>query len=262
VYFTDNQGDLRISEFKRKKGNPLRAKRKGRTLLDIAHRDAANHNGGQLQWGPDDRLYIATGDGGTGGGPAQSRSSLLGKLLRINPLGRGRYSIPDGNPFVGKPGRDEIFAVGLRNPWRFSFDGRKIAIGDVGENQVEEVDYERIKKADGANFGWNHYEGNNLINPPPIAGHDGPIHTYSHGGGRCAITGGYVVRDKSLGSLRGKYVYGDLCSGQIRSLKARTGGAENDSATVLQANSLVSFGEDARNNVYVVAEGKVFRIAG
>ena len=262
VFFTDNRGDLRISEYKRKKGNPLRAKRKGKTLLDIAHRSAANHNGGQLQWGPDDRLYISTGDGGTGGAPAQSKGSLLGKILRINPLGKGRYKIPAGNPFKGKPGRDEIFALGLRNPWRFSFDRRKIAIADVGENTTEEVDYERLRKADGANFGWNHYEGNTLINPPPIAGHDRPIHTYSHGGGRCSITGGYVVRKRGLGSLRGKYVYGDLCTGQIRSLKARVGGARNDSATGLQRDSLHSFGVDARKNVYVIAEGKVFRIAG
>lgn len=260
VFFTDNSGDLRISQFKRKKGNPLRAKRKGKTLLDIKHRDHANHNGGQLQWGPDDRLYISTGDGGGGGDAAQSRSSLLGKILRINPLGRGRYSVPKGNPFVGEPGRDEIFALGLRNPWRFSFNGRKIAIADVGENQVEEVDYEWVRTADGANFGWNHYEGNNLINPPPIDGHDRPIHTYSHSGGRCSITGGYVVRDRDLGSLRGKYVYGDLCTGQIRSFKARFSGATNDSATGLDRNSLVSFGTDARQNVYVVASGDVFRI--
>jgi glucose/arabinose dehydrogenase len=260
VFFTDNRGDLRISEFKRKKNNPLRAKRKGKTLLDINHRDAANHNGGQLQWGPDDRLYISTGDGATGGGPSQSRNSLLGKILRIDPLKGRRYKSPKGNPFVGKPGRDEIFALGLRNPWRFSFNGRKIVIADVGENSTEEVDYERIRSADGANFGWNHYEGNNLINPPPIPGHDGPIHTYPHSGGRCSITGGYVVRDRGLGSLRGKYVYGDFCTGQIRSLKARLSGATNDTATGLERNSLSSFGVDARKNVYVVASGDVFRI--
>ena len=265
VFFTDDQGDLRISEFRRRKSNPLRAIRSSRRdLLDISHRSAANHNGGQLQWGPDNRLYIATGDGGTGGAPAQSKQSLLGKILRINPLrrrGPRAYSIPRGNPFVGKAGKDQIFARGLRNPFRFSFKGRKIAIGDVGESSFEEVDYERLGTANGANFGWNHYEGNALIGGGAIAGHDGPIHTYSHGGGRCAITGGYVVRDPDLGSLRGRYVYADLCGGQIHSLMPRLSGAVNDKPTGLSQGGIVSFGEDARRNVYVVAGGTVFQIA-
>jgi glucose/arabinose dehydrogenase len=264
VFFTDSQGDLRISEFKRNKNNPLRAAEGSRRdLLDIRHRAAANHNGGQLQWGPDGRLYISTGDGGTGGGPAQSRNSLLGKILRINPLrrkGPGPYSVPKSNPYVGKRGKNEILARGLRNPWRFSFNHRKIVIGDVGEGSSEEVDYERLGVASGANFGWDHYEGNALIDPPALPGHDRPIHTYGHGGGRCAITGGYVVRDKDLPRLRGRYVYGDLCTGQIRSLKPRLGGARRDRGTGLQRGSLVSFGEDARRNVYVVAGGSVYRI--
>jgi glucose/arabinose dehydrogenase len=265
VFFTDSSGDLRISEFKRKRGNRLRASEGSRRdLLDIHHRDAANHNGGQLQWGPDGRLYISTGDGGTGGGPAQDKGSLLGKILRINPLrrkGPGPYSVPKDNPFVGKPGKNEILARGLRNPWRFSFNHRKIAIGDVGENSFEEVDYERLGIASGANFGWNHYEGNALIGGGVLSGHDKPIHTYTHGGSRCAITGGYVVHDDDLGALRGRYVYGDLCAGRIRSLKPRLGGGRDDSYTGIDAgNGLVSFGEDARHNVYVVASSSVYRI--
>jgi glucose/arabinose dehydrogenase len=263
VFFTDNQGDLRIAEFKRNKGNPLRAgERSRRDLLDIRHRSAANHNGGQLQWGPDNKLYIATGDGGTGGGPAQSKRSLLGKILRINPLrrkGPGPYSIPRDNPFVGRRGKNEIFSRGLRNPWRFSFDRRKILIGDVGQSSFEEVDAERLRKARGANFGWHNYEGDSLFEGPALRKHDRPIHTYTHGSGRCAITGGYVVRDKDLGGLRGKYVYGDLCTGQIRRLTPKLGGARNDGATGLSGGSLVSFGEDARKNVYVVAGGTVYR---
>ncbi len=264
VFFTDNQGDLRISEFRRRKGNPLRARRGSRRdLLDIRHRHAANHNGGQLQWGPDRKLYISTGDGGTGGGPAQSKGSLLGKILRINPLrrkGPGPYSIPRDNPFVGRAGKNQIFSRGLRNPWRVSFKGRKIAIADVGESSAEEVNYERLGTANGANFGWNHYEGNNLIGGGAIGGHDRPIHTYSHGGGRCAITGGYVVRDPDLPSLRGRYVYADLCQGQIRSLKPRLSGADDDSATGLSQGGIVSFGEDVRRNIYVVAGDSVFQI--
>jgi hypothetical protein len=265
VFFTDNQGDLRISEFKRRSGNPLRADHGSRRdLLEIRHRSAANHNGGQLQWGPDDRLYIATGDGGTGGGPAQSKGSLLGKILRINPLrrkGPGKYSVPRDNPYVGRAGLDEIFARGLRNPWRFSFDRGKLVIGDVGQDRFEEVDYERVRRAAGANFGWNHHEGNAIFQGPALQNHDRPIHTYSHSGGRCSITGGYVVRDPDLRALRGRYVYGDLCTGRIRSLVPKLGGARDDSATGLRRGSLVSFGEDARSNVYVVAGGSVFRFA-
>ncbi len=264
VFFTDNHGDLRISEFKRERGNPLRADEGSRRdLLDIRHRSAANHNGGQLQWGSDGKLYIATGDGGTGGGPAQSKGSLLGKVLRINPLkrkGPGKYAVPRDNPYVGTAGLDEIFARGLRNPWRFSLDRGKIAIGDVGQDRFEEVDYERLRKAAGANFGWNKYEGNSLINGPALGNHDRPIHTYSHSGGRCSITGGYVVRDPDLGALKGRYVYGDLCTGQIRSFVPKLGGARDDSGTGLQRGSLVSFGEDARRNVYIVAGNSVFRI--
>ena len=264
VFFTDNKGDLRISEFKRNKGNPLRAAEGSRRdLLDIRHRGAANHNGGQLQWGPDNRLYIATGDGGNGGDPAQRKSSLLGKILRINPLrrkGPGPYSIPKDNPFVGAPGQNEIFSRGLRNPFRFSLDKRRILIGDVGQDRFEEVDAERLRKARGANFGWNNHEGNAIYQGPRLPNHDRPIHTYSHSGGRCSIIGGYVVRDKDLGRLKGRYVYGDLCTGQIRSLKPRLKGARGDRSTGLARGGLVSFGEDARNNVYVVASGHVFRI--
>jgi glucose/arabinose dehydrogenase len=263
VFFTDRKGDLRISEFKRNKGNPLRAAEGSRRdLLDIRHRGAANHNGGQLQWGPDNKLYIATGDGASGGEPAQRKSSLLGKILRINPLrrkGPGRYSIPRDNPFVGKAGADEIFSRGLRNPWRFSFDKRKILIGDVGEDRFEEVNAERLRKARGANFGWPNHEGKPVFKGPALPNHDRPIHTYTHSNG-CAITGGYVVRDKDLGKLKGRYVYGDLCTGQIRSLRPRLKGARGDRSTGLARGGLVSFGEDARNNVYVVAGGRVYRI--
>ena len=264
VFFTDRQGDLRISEFKRKRGNPFRAAEGSRRdLLDIGHRDAANHNGGQLQWGPGNDLYISTGDGATGGEPAQDRGSLLGKILRISPLrrrGPGPYAIPNDNPYVGESGRDEIFARGLRNPWRFSFAGHKIVIGDVGQDRFEEVDYERLGAARGANFGWDNYEGNAIFEGPALSNHDRPIHTYSHSGGRCSITGGYVVRDPDLGPLKGRYLYGDLCTGQIRSLKPRLGGARNDRPTGLQRGGLVSFGTDARDNVYVVASGSVFRV--
>ena len=269
VYFTDGSGDLNITEFRTKRNNPTRAdKSTKRKLLDINHSRFSNHNGGQIQWGPDDLLYIATGDGGGGGDPlenAQDKGSLLGKLLRINPLrnpkGTLRYGIPQDNPYVGEGGRNEIYARGLRNPYRFSFDRNRIVIGDVGQDRFEEVDFETLGNTKGANFGWDHYEGKSRYEGGPLSEHDKPVFTYSHSGGRCSITGGYVVRDKDLGSgIRGRYVYGDLCTGEIRSIRANPGGAGGSDGTGLQEGGLVSFGTDARENVYVVAGGTVYRI--
>ncbi len=271
VYFTDEQGDIRVVEFKRRKGNPLRADRKSkRNIIEVRHRAADNHNGGQLQWGPDNLLYLATGDGGGSGDPqenAQDKTSLLGKLLRIKPRsgrkGKRNYAIPKSNPYAGKRrrGDGEIYARGLRNPYRFSFAGRRIVIGDVGQDRFEEVDYETLRGTRGANFGWDVFEGNASFEGGRAPRHERPIHVYSHSGGRCSITGGYVVRDPDLPGLRGRYLYGDLCTGEIRSLKPRLGGARNDSATGLPASGgLVSFGEDSRRNIYVIAGGEVSRI--
>jgi hypothetical protein len=267
VYYTGRHGDLRIDEFKRKRHHPFRAAESSqRHVMHIRHRAAANHNGGQLQFGPDGDLYAATGDGGTGGGPAQRKDSLLGKLLRINPAPHGHrhYGTPQSNPYTGKPGRDEIYARGLRNPWRFSFDRSHIAIGDVGESSREEVDYDSVKGARGANYGWNVFEGT-LPGPGggSISHHDKPIFEFSHSGGRCAITGGYVSRYRRIHALYGRYVYGELCTGELRSLVPHTDGAGSDkSLGVSDKPGLVSLGEDARNRLYVVQQsGGVYRIA-
>ncbi len=266
VYFTDDQGDIRVVEYKRKRGTLKANKGSARNLLEIPHREFSNHNGGQLQFGPDGLLYIGTGDGGSANDPdgnAQDTDSLLGKLLRINPLRKGRgkpYGIPGSNPYADGGGREEIFARGLRNPWRFSFDGRRIAIGDVGQDRVEEIDYERLRTARGANFGWDAFEGNSLIEPPAPGNALRPIHTYSHSGGGCSITGGYVVRDRSLKSLRGRYVYGDFCDPQVRSLKPKLGGARKDRSAGLRIDGLSSFGVDDRNHLYAASlNGEVLR---
>ena len=268
VYYTDNSGDVAISEFRIRPNDRTRADRSTRRdLLDIEHSRFPNHNGGQLQWGPDDLLYIATGDGDGSGDPlenAQDKGSLLGKLLRINPLrnpkGSLKYGIPQDNPYVGEGGRDEIYSRGLRNPYRFSFDRNRIAIGDVGQDRFEEVNFRTLGGARDANFGWDHYEGKARFEGGPLDNHVKPVFTYSHSGGRCSITGGYVVRDSDLGGLRGRYVYGDLCTGEIRSIRASPGGAGSSSGTGLSQGGLVSFGTDARENVYVVAGGTVYRI--
>jgi glucose/arabinose dehydrogenase len=269
VYFTDSSGDINITEFRVSRNDPFRADRSSkRKLLDIDHSRFPNHNGGQLQWGPDDLLYIATGDGGGGGDPmenAQDKGSLLGKLLRINPLrnpkGKLRYGIPRDNPYIGEAGRNEIYARGLRNPYRFSFDRNRIAIGDVGQDRFEEVNFRTLNATKNANFGWDNYEGTKRYEGGALDDHAKPIFAYSHSGGRCSITGGYVVRDKDLGQgIRGRYIYGDLCTGEIRSLRAKPSGASGSDGTGLSEGGLVSFGTDARENVYVVAGDTVYRL--
>jgi hypothetical protein len=164
---------------------------------------------------------------------------------------------------VGRKGRNEIYARGLRNPWRFSFDGKRLLIADVGQERREEVNMRIRSKADGANFGWDVFEGTLPYEGGGLGRHDKPIHQYSHGGGRCSITGGYVSRSKRIGSLRGRYVYGDLCTGVLRSFVPRGGGSRGDrSLGVDDKPGLTSFGRDARKRLYVAQQsGDVFRIA-
>jgi glucose/arabinose dehydrogenase len=269
VYYTSRpQGDIQIDEFTASGSTVDLATR--RPVITIEHRTAANHNGGQLQIGPDGMLYLATGDGGNTPQMAQEIESLLGKVLRIDPrqTGDAPYTVPADNPFVGIPGRDEIWSAGLRNPYRFSFDRGTgaIAIGDVGAGSWEEVDYEAGPgAARGDNFGWPQCEG---LHPsgPPCTGGGGftpPIFEYSHDGGNCSITGGYVVRDESLGDLYGRYVYADYCVGQIRSLVPGVPSASGDRSEGLSVQSPSSFGEDACGRLYVVSHrGPVQRFVG
>ena len=199
----------------------------------------SNHNGGLLLFGPDGLLYIGTGDGGGGGdlhgprGNAQNLGSLLGKILRIDPRRSGGrpYSVPRDNPFVGRAGaRGEIYAYGLRNPWRFSFDRRTrdLTIGDVGQNAWEEIDFvPRGRGAGrGANFGWRLFEGRARYTPGESApGHVDPVIVRSHDDGNCSITGGVVVRDPAVAGLDGRYVFGDFCRGRIESARLGPRGA-------------------------------------
>jgi len=276
VYYTDRAGNIRIDEFHRK--GPTRASfGSRRPVIEIAHPVNANHNGGQLQFFGD-LLYFGTGDGGSGGDPpnnAQNKESLLGKLLRIDPRPSGGkpYSVPSDNPFVGKPGRDEIYSYGLRNPFRFSFDTitakrPRIAIGDVGQNRFEELDYATVAAAAGADFGWDAFEGfhpyeeENSGTPDP-GGTIKPIMAYSHDrdGGSCTIIGGYVVGQGGPAPLRGRYLYADYCSGVVRSLIPHLNRAGDDRRTGLEVSSPTSFGEDDRGRVYVCSqEGQVFRL--
>jgi len=271
VDYVNNRGDLEVDEFRARSATRA-APRSRRTVIRIRHRANDNHNGGQLQF-EDGLLYISTGDGGGAGDQprnAQNRNSLLGKILRIDPRSRGAgsYGIPSSNPFVGKDGRGEIYAYGLRNPYRFSFDrtgsgGDHIVIGDVGQDRFEEVDYTTVAAGAGANFGWNAFEGFSSF-PGGAADPGGtvkPIFAYSHDDG-CSITGGYVVGAGGPPSLQGRYLYADFCAGQLRSLIPDTAGARDDSAIGINLNQPSSFGEDTQGRIYVCSlAGGVYRIS-
>ena len=276
VYYNDTAGNIRIDEFRRR--SALRAATGSqRPVIEIPHPVNANHNGGQMQFF-DGLLYFGTGDGGSGGDPpnnAQNTDVLLGKLLRIDPRpASGRpYSVPASNPFVGRSGREEIYSYGLRNPFRFSIDtvsaGQpRLAIGDVGQNQFEELDYTTLAAASGANFGWDAFEGfapyrdenSGTFDP---GGTVKPIFAYpqSRGGSSCSIIGGYVVRDRALHSLYKRYVYADFCEGQLRSLVPHLKRASNERRLRIAVESPTSFGEDGAGHLYVTSlAGPVFRL--
>ena len=272
VYYTDREGAIRVDEFQRRSATRAAAGSR-REVIRIPHPVNSNHNGGQLQF-LGNLLYFGTGDGGSGGDPpnnAQNKGVLLGKLLRIDPRAAGGrpYTVPASNPFVGRPGRDEIYSYGLRNPFRFSFDTThaqpRIAIGDVGQNRFEELDYLTVNRANGANFGWDALEGfskyteENSGTPDP-GGTVKPIFVYGRSRG-CTIIGGYLARDPRLRGLRGRYVYADLCEGQLRSLPPHLKRASGDRKLGLQVASPSSFGEDQRHRLYVASlEGPVFRL--
>jgi glucose/arabinose dehydrogenase len=271
VDYTDAEGDSRIVEFQRSEPDPDVADPESARELLFVDQPFANHNGGQLQFGPDGLLYIGLGDGGGGGDPmrnGQSLDTLLGKILRIDPRRAGGepYSIPRSNPFAGDPdAMPEIYSYGLRNPWRFSFDREtgSLSIGDVGQSAIEEVDLVARGEGEGANFGWSAFEGTEPFDPGQEApGHVPPVLEYPLEGGACAVTGGYVVRDPDLRSLYGRYLYADFCLGELRSFPARPGReASDDRALGVEIPQLSSFGEDSRGRIYVVSlEGPVYRL--
>jgi hypothetical protein len=281
--YTDEAGDIQIAEM-RARGRTAPSSSL-RVLLTIPYEPDANHYGGQLQFGPEGDLFISTGDGGIGflgdeHRNAQDLGRLQGKLLRIDPLPAGAlpYAVPAGNPFASAPAPlDTIWSYGLRNPFRFSIDAqsRRIAIPDVGEAQREEVDLLSLAASHGADFGWNCREGG-IPGPatdpqcatPPAAGFVDPVFEYPHkdpGAGAawgCAIIGGYVVRDRSLGNLYGRYLYADFCTAAVRSF-APAHPAATDRSEGLAVGEPTSFGEDSCGRVYVASRGgEVSRFVG
>ena len=260
---------IQIREYRRSAADPdVAAADSRRDVLTIGHPDFSNHYGGSLQFGPDGLLYASTGDGGGSGDPdnrAEDPASPLGKLLRLDPRqdGASPYRVPPGNPYAGGAGGHPlVFSLGLRNPFRFSFDRQTgdLTIGDVGQNTVEEIDYVPAVAGagHGADFGWNTCEGRlsypNTSNACPFD-HVEPVHTYPNLSDPCAsITGGVVVRDPGLEELFGRYVYGDYCHSWLRSIQLATPTAAGDSplSVTVPPFTLAAFGEDACGRVHVV----------
>jgi glucose/arabinose dehydrogenase len=261
AYYTNTDGNIRIVAYPFSNG---RATASGeRVILAIAHPQYGNHNGGNITFGPDGLLYVATGDGGGGGDPfgnAQNLGSLLGKMLRISPQPSGStYSVPADNPFVHTQGaKGEVWHYGLRNPWRWSFDraNHELWIGDVGQNAYEEVDHVGAG-AKGVNFGWNKREGKHAYNggaTPP--GAVDPEFELSHNAGWCAIVGGYVYRGSVIRGFAGTYLVSDNCRGEV---VAYAGGAPRDLGIHIDQAS--SFGEDATGELWVLSlTGGVYRL--
>jgi glucose/arabinose dehydrogenase len=257
--YTDRNGDTVIARYSVLPGNPNRADEASETILLTIAQPFDNHNGGQLQFGPDGYLYIGMGDGGSANDPGnrgQTLSVLLGKLLRIDVDHGSPYAIPATNPFVNTAGaRGEIWAYGLRNPWRFSFDRvtGDLWIGDVGQSAWEEVDLQPAGSAGGQNYGWRKMEGKHCFNPSTNC-QDGslilPILEYSHSDG-CSITGGYRYRGSRLTQLKGTYFYADYCEGTIWGATQLVNGSWT-SRVLLDTNMLIStFGEDVNGELYL-----------
>ena len=261
VNYTDRQGDTVIAEYRARGG---RADRGSERVLLRVDQPYANHNGGHLTFGPDGLLYIALGDGGSSGDPhdnGQSRETLLGKLLRIDVDGGQPYGVPAGNPFVRTQGaRREIWALGLRNPWRFSFDRETGAlfIGDVGQGAFEEIDVEPPGSRGGLNYGWNRMEGDRCFRGDDCdrRGLTLPVAQYREAGD-CAVTGGYVYRGERHERLRGAYLFADYCSGRIWALPAAEAlRGPTDHRLVAETDGLISsFGEDESGELYLVDHG-------
>ena len=271
VNYTDRAGDTVVAGY-RVGPDPNRADPDSAQVLLQIDQPYANHNGGLNLFGPDGYLYIGMGDGGSAGDPhenGQSRTTLLGKLLRIDVDRGSPYAIPPDNPFVGRlDGRPEIWAYGLRNPWRFSFDRATgdLFIADVGQNAYEEVHRQPAGSQGGENYGWSRMEGAHCFKPRSGCDQSGlelPIAEYSRDGG-CSITGGYVYRGRAEPALAGVYFFGDYCSGKIWGLIPDGAGAWRMRELIQSPARISSFGEDQEGELYLtdLAGGRIYRLSG
>jgi glucose/arabinose dehydrogenase len=281
IAYTDLTGHVAVARYMVSASDPnLADAGSAQLILLVDHLGSIYHNGGLVKFGPDGDLYVGLGDAATGLATAQDTTNLLGKILRINVNTGSPYVAPASNPFVGRsPARPEIWTYGLRNPWRFSFDRLTgdLYIADVGQDSWEEVDVQLATSGGGQNYGWNTMEGAHCFNPPTgcnVAGLTLPTFEYSHGvndANGCSIIGGYVYRGKRLPALVGRYVFGDLCGGWVKSFRLQNGLATDlvdhtpQLGPICPAGStfcITSFGEDAQGELYITTiGGYVYRIA-
>jgi glucose/arabinose dehydrogenase len=276
VNYTHRDGSneiyTRVSRFQ-VTSNPNVADSDSETIVFTVKQPYANHNAGDLNFGPDGSMYFGLGDGGSGGDPgnrAQNPLTPLGKMLRIDVSGTTsttNYLIPPDNPFVGVPGvLDEIWSFGLRNPWRFSFDrdSGDMFIADVGQNTWEEIDYQPASSSGGENWGWRCYEGFNPFNTAgcdPANQYDFPVHAYSHATPRCSVTGGYVYRGNRFSNLDGQYLFADYCSGHIWSL-SYDGEWQLETLGIFDSELFTTFGEDIDGELFIASSSNnnIYRI--
>jgi len=268
VNYIDQNGNTVIARFHLSTDDPNKADPSSEVDLIHVNQPYPNHNGGGLAFGPDGYLYIGLGDGGSGGDPmrnGQNLQTMLGKLLRIDVDKGDNYSIPADNPFAGGGGLGEIWAYGLRNPWRFSFDRTTgdLYIADVGQDSWEEVNFVPAGTMGGLNFGWSYFEGNHSYNdtPPANASFIQPAVEYSHSEG-CSVTGGSVYRGQAMSEWQGVYLYGDYCSGSIWGL-IHTGQNEYQSMLLFQTGAqITTFGVDEAGEIYMAdfRSGSIVRL--
>ncbi|WP_034683260.1 PQQ-dependent sugar dehydrogenase [Chryseobacterium piperi] len=266
VYYNNTAGNITVARYKVSTADPNVADPNSEKILLNIPKPFDNHNGGSIHFAPDGKLWIVTGDGGSGGDPnnnAQNKNSLLGKMLRIDVNSTNPYNIPSDNPFVGVDGADEIWSYGLRNAWKFSFDltTGNAMIADVGQGQIEEINKKPISQA-GINYGWRCYEGNTPYNTNGCANSSSmtfPIAVYDHSNGKCSITGGYVYRGNVYPALQGKYLFADYCSNQIGILSS-----DNSIVwtTAYSGNGFSTFGQDYQKELYIagINSGKIYKI--
>jgi glucose/arabinose dehydrogenase len=272
VSYTQRVGGASVvSEFT-VSGNPNVANTTEEIIFGPLSQPFSNHNGGHIAFGPDGMLYLGLGDGGSANDPgnrAQNTTNLLGKILRLDvdatPDAGLNYHVPTDNPFFGMAGfRDEIYIVGVRNPWRYSFDplDGRLFIGDVGQGSIEEIDI----GAAGDNLGWRCYEGNSAFNTSgcgAMGTYDFPIHVFDHSQGRCSVTGGYMYRGARSPDMQGYYFFADYCGGQIYALFETSPGVWQNQTIEDSPFGLTSFGVDEAGEIYVVYEnGEIYRLDG
>jgi glucose/arabinose dehydrogenase len=268
VYYTGASGELRISRFTVSSNANIANAASEKILLTVPH-PRPNHNGGLAVFGPDGYLYLGLGDGGGGGDPdlnGQNTNALLGKILRLDVNNGDPYAIPSSNPFAGKTNvKQEIWAYGVRNPWRFSFDRATglFYLADVGQDRIEEVNVVPASSA-GVNYGWNITEGSSCYATSTCnkTGIQLPVLEYSHSNGACSITGGYVYRGTAIPELVGHYFYSDYCAGFLKSFSYSNGAVSNERTwDVGSLGNVLSFGEDSSGELYVLTSaGRVLKL--